>query len=374
MKRFKKLLTGLLTLALMAGLFGMGGTKDVQAATKPDKPVITVSETDEYGEVLVTISSTKNADGYRIYCKSNKDKKYRKLDTIAKDGTKTRKYTAKELPSGTYSFRVRAYSKASGKTVWSSYSKIAKIYVEDAATRARNERMNETAADEYPDLYALVEDGKLGLTMDDNSQIYFTLGTYDMVDKNLNYDDKKEMIEWLVLDYDEDEGKALLLSRYLIDIKPFNETYETGKICTWEECTLRTWLNEDFYSSAFNKSEQKIILRSDVRNHDNNDFGIGGGNDTKDRIFLLSEGEAKIGGYFNDINERKATLLDGTQKRWYLRSQGMVVMWHHKDYYNIAYVDNDGKNGYGEGFDTSNVRNSSDLYAVRPALWISMNP
>ncbi len=188
MKRFKKLLTGLLTLALMAGLFGMGGTKEVQAATKPDKPVITVSETDENGEVLVTISSTKNADGYRIYCKSNKDKKYRKLDTIAKDGTKTRKYTAKELTSGTYSFRVRAYSKASGKTVWSSYSKILKIYVEDAATRARNERMNETAADEYPDLYALVEDGKLGLTMDDNSRIYFTLGSYDLVDKNGNGD------------------------------------------------------------------------------------------------------------------------------------------------------------------------------------------
>ena len=371
MKSIQKLMAVLLALVLTIGLIGMSGAREAQAATKPDKPVITLSETDEYGEVQVTIGKTKNAEGYRIYCKSNKDKKYRKLDTISKDGTKERKYVAKDLKSGTYSFRVRAYSKASGKTVWSSYSKAVKIEVLDAATRARIERMNETAAEEYPDLYALVEDGKLGLTMSDDSQIYFTLGAYDMIDKNRNYDDKKEAIEWLVLDYDEDEGKALLLSRYVIDKKQFNtENVKT----TWEECTLRTWLNEDFYSSAFNKSEQKLILRSEVRNHDNTTEGVSGGNDTKDRIFLLSEAESADGKYFSNDNERLTTLYDGEKTVWWLRSRGVYHKYTSESYYSIMTVT------YRGNLSTDYIDSNSfstppaSHYGVRPALWINMNP
>ena len=30
-------------------------------------------------------------------------------------------------------------------------------------------------------------------------------------------------IEWIILDYREDEGRALLLSRYVLDAKPYND-------------------------------------------------------------------------------------------------------------------------------------------------------
>ncbi len=356
MKHRRRWIALLLALVIQTGLIGMAETNEVYAAVKPAQPEISLSETDNYGEVLVTISETKNADGYRIYCKSNKDKSYRKLDTIEKDGTKKRKYIAEGLASGLYSFRVKAYSKASGKTVWSGYSRIVKIDVIDAATRALNDLMNETASDKYPELYELVEKGLLGLTMSQDNQIYFTLGSFDMINGNGNYDGKKDTLEWIVIDYDEEEGKALLLSRYAIDKKSYNDTMSD---ITWETCTLRNWLNGDFYGNAFNASEQKMILFSEVRNQDKSTSGVSGGNDTKEKIFLLSYEETRDGEYFINATDRKATLYDGTSCWWWLRSPGSSSDC-------AAYV-------YSNG----DVR-SMDVYrnyvAVRPALWINLNP
>ena len=64
-------------------------------------------------------------------------------------------------------------------------------------------------------------------------------------------------IEWIVLDYDEKENKALLLSKYGLDVKPYNTEW-TG--ITWEKCTLRTWLNGEFLNKAFSAGEQSAIL------------------------------------------------------------------------------------------------------------------
>ena len=316
MKLTKKMLGLLLVAVMTVGLVSGLGYKEASAATKPGKPVIKLSETDEYGEVKITIEKTSNADGYRIFYKGQNDKSYTKLVELSKDGTKKRTFTAKNLESGVYSFRVRAYSKKSGKKVWGSFSKVVKIEVVDAASRAHDDRMHELAAELYPDLYTLVEDGKMGLTMTDDSFIYFTFGAYDMVDKNGNYDDKKETIEWIVVDYDEDEGKALLLSRYVVDTKPYNEI---NKGITWEECTLRSWLNESFLYNAFNKEEQKLIIKSDIKNNQNNEKGINGGNDTKDRVFLLSKSEAeKI-----PTSQIKGRLYNADSSYcWWLRTPG----------------------------------------------------
>lgn len=101
-----------------------------------------------------------------------------------------------------------------------------------------------------------------------------------------------EPIEWIVLDYDETNHKVLLLSRYGLDTKPFN----TGPTSTtWERCTLRSWMNNEFMNAAFSAEEQSYILITEV------DTGISQGysewhkfgeNDTQDRIFLLSYAEA----------------------------------------------------------------------------------
>ncbi|MCR5685036.1 MAG: fibronectin type III domain-containing protein [Lachnospiraceae bacterium] len=330
MKKIKVLLAAVLTFALVVGMFGAKGAGEVRAAEKPGAPEVKVSETDNYGEVRITIASTRYVDGYRIFVKAPGAKKYSKLADIDKKGTKKRTYDAENLSSGTYSFRVRAYSKASGKTVWGSFSKVVKIDVVDAKTRAHSARMKEIAAEEYPDLYALVEDGKLGLTMDDSSNVYFTLGSYDMIDRNGNR--KEQDIEWICLDYDEDEGAALFISRYVVDREYYHNEFD---YITWEECELRSWLNEDFLYEAFSENERKnLILQTEVVNDLNNSYGINGGEDTKDRIFLLSYNEANYYGIYG------ATLFDGTKISYLLRSPGKTQKY-------IAYVTEGGSKREG---------------------------
>lgn len=58
----------------------------------------------------------------------------------------------------------------------------------------------------------------------------------------------KEDIEWLVLDKQDD--KILVVSKYALDSKAYNENSED---ITWEDCTLRIWLNNDFMDNAFSE-------------------------------------------------------------------------------------------------------------------------
>lgn len=90
-------------------------------------------------------------------------------------------------------------------------------------------------------------------------------------------------IWWEVIAVDGD--RALVTSRNSVDWKLFNEQYEN---VTWETSTLRNWLNDTFYNSTFNSEEQSKIFTTTVENPDNPDSGVDGGNNTEDRLFLLS--------------------------------------------------------------------------------------
>ena len=135
-------------------------------------------------------------------------------------------------------------------------------------------------------------------------------------------------IEWLVLDNDGET--ALLISRYALDIKPYNEKYEST---TWETCTLRGWLNNEFFNKAFSAEEKQSILQSDVSADKNPKYSTNPGNATKDNVFLLSVVEANK--FFKSNDARKCALTDyasyalqqkgyhdGTFCWWWLRSPG----------------------------------------------------
>ena len=93
----------------------------------------------------------------------------------------------------------------------------------------------------------------------------------------------KEPIEWIVLS---NSGSELfVLSKYGLSNKMYNTDWV---FVTWEECTLRKWLNEVFYNVAFSETDKKLIKKTKVKNTDNPEYGTSGGNDTKDRVFLLS--------------------------------------------------------------------------------------
>lgn len=206
-------------------------------------------------------------------------------------------------------------------------------------------------------------------------------------------------IEWLVLDVR--DGKALLLSRYGLDAKPYHNTW---KKVTWKDCSLRAWLNSSFMQNAFTSSEQNRILLTDVDNSAGQGFNYSsvydlprrdtGGADTQDQLFLLSYAEAYryMGGISHSresmpISNMKARVQptdyaiargaysSGTNKvpyqfytedrafsgEWWLRSPG----------YSLDEASMVGANGY-LGCSAVDCSLRLDLCCVRPAMWISL--
>lgn len=139
-------------------------------------------------------------------------------------------------------------------------------------------------------------------------------------------DGTEKPIEWIVM---KNEGnQVLLLSKYVLDAKSYNEEWED---VTWETSDIRQWLNNEFYTAAFNKSEKAKIQTSLIKNEDNSEHGTSGGNDTEDKVFLLSEKEAET--LFSNDDERIAKATEYAEKSgvyvneekaayWWLRSPG----------------------------------------------------
>ena len=116
-----------------------------------------------------------------------------------------------------------------------------------------------------------------------NDEGYMVFGAYEQDGDETN---GPEPIEWEVLE--SNANGTFLVSRYLLDAQPYNEEDEN---VTWESCTLRSWLNGEFMNKAFTPAEQAVIKTVNVTNPDNPYYGTEGGNDTQDRIFLLSAEE-----------------------------------------------------------------------------------
>lgn len=119
-----------------------------------------------------------------------------------------------------------------------------------------------------------------------------------------------------------------MISKYALDCQPYNEVY---KSVTWETCTLRKWLNDEFINEAFSKNEQAYIPTATVPAHKNPEYDTDPGKATKDKVFLLSAVEAEK--YFSSDNERKckatyyaeangASVTSNRYSSWLLRSPG----------------------------------------------------
>ena len=111
-------------------------------------------------------------------------------------------------------------------------------------------------------------------------------GSYPQSDASGNI---KDPIEWIVLD--RKDNKALLMSKYILDCKAYEHDKENAKFTYWEVCSLRKWLNEDFYNKAFNNEEKKKIMPTHLNNEPKRENEYGG-NDTDDKIFCLNPNDA----------------------------------------------------------------------------------
>lgn len=153
-------------------------------------------------------------------------------------------------------------------------------------------------------MYSFDDDPPAGLRVGD----YVFFGSYEQD----NLSSQKEDIEWLVLDIRDD--KALILSRYILDAIPYNSKL---KSITWEDCTLRQWLNSTFKNTAFTSAQQRSIVSATIQNGRNEEYNIPGGASTRDQIFLLSYDDATS--YFWGNSERQTVGTD------YARAHGVYV-------------------------------------------------
>ncbi|MBQ4297717.1 MAG: serine/threonine protein kinase, partial [Clostridia bacterium] len=187
----------------------------------------------------------------------------------------------------------------------------------------------------------------------------YKFGSYEQNNKT---SDGKEEIEWIVLEKD---GKFLLLiSKYALECQQYN-TSDTN--VTWETCSLRKWLNGTFINNAFSTAEQNMIQSTTVTADINPSYSTSPGNNTTDKVFLLSI--AEVNKYFSSDNARQCQgtaycYAQGAYKasnggRWWLRSPGFYS-------HCAAYVLYDG----------SVSRSGDDVTrgdsGVRPALWINL--
>ena len=182
----------------------------------------------------------------------------------------------------------------------------------------------------------------------------------------------KEPIKWRVLSVNGND--AFLLADQNLDAKPYNEKYTD---VTWATCTLRTWLNDTFLNTAFTSAEQAAIKNTTVVNDDNPYHGTEGGENTTDKVYLLSIAEASNTAYgFNGdsgmgsetrvatntayVAGKDGMSAVGEADWWWLRSPGDGSSY-------ASYV-----NSIGCGCDYGGDVDGGNL-AVRPALHLNLS-
>ena len=120
----------------------------------------------------------------------------------------------------------------------------------------------------------------------------------------------------------------MLISRYALDCKPYND--EKTDV-TWETSTLRKWLNGEFMDTAFSAEDQERIQTTQVPAGENSRYSTDPGGDTRDKVFLLSIDEANT--LFDGAAARQckptifaqaqgASVAQNGNTWWWLRSPG----------------------------------------------------
>ena len=193
-----------------------------------------------------------------------------------------------------------------------------------------------------------------------------------------------EAIEWRVLDKKGDE--VLLISEYGLDAQPYDTSGK--KRVLWKDSTIRKWLNDDFYNSAFTEDEKENIVLSFSEGFEkkNDSSRLEGGKpyyhlerETEDKIFLLSytemceyfDPDPKKGSYFDfqyGYDEVLCYPTEYAKQQLYMLNVKDACGWWLAD----CFYDSDGVgviSGYGQA--QREILLNSSRYAVRPAMWVT---
>lgn len=192
---------------------------------------------------------------------------------------------------------------------------------------------------------------------------------------------------WRVLDVNGD--KAFLLADRMPDSIPFNDSDE--EVC-WSSSTLRACLNgyegfegNGFIDRAFTADEKDAILVTSLKNSPNQSYGTSSGEDTKDKIFILSNAEvfeSSVAGKYGFDASRD---FDDPAKRFTSSTYAkfMGAWWSPVDAYagnSFWFMRNNGYTSrsvtyicdFGFVYSRGTLVTCSDA-AVLPAMWVDLN-
>ena len=204
---------------------------------------------------------------------------------------------------------------------------------------------------------------------DRNGKNYWLFGSYPQGKSGEN-----EPIQWVELK--REEGSILLISRFVLDTKPYNEEW---KAITWAESSIRHWLNgkrkDDFPQIAFSQEEWEQISQSSIFPSGNPSFATDPGTETTDKVFLISIQDAMDARLFTSDEGRRCAPTEHAKKKawtsdefiadgaptclWWLRSPGGISS-------SASDINHDGTVG------TIGLNVHSGWVGVRPAIWVKL--
>lgn len=146
---------------------------------------------------------------------------------------------------------------------------------------------------------------------------------------NTTYYFRYEPLEWRVLDAKE----GLIVCNSVIDSQAYNNySLESDMECygdssksyyanNWPKTSIRKWLNEDFYSTAFSSDEQAKIVETALKTPAKEDSRYDSP-DSKDKVFLLTYDDTLNSAYGFTSDDDPAKQLKPTD---YAQCQGCSV-------------------------------------------------
>ncbi|MCL2638558.1 MAG: DUF6273 domain-containing protein [Oscillospiraceae bacterium] len=181
---------------------------------------------------------------------------------------------------------------------------------------------------------------------------------------------------WQVLEVR--DGKALIITNELIENRAYHNDWVD---VTWENSSMRAYLNGEFFNS-FTAANRAKIADTQVVNSSNPWYETSGGNNTTDKIFLLSIDEVLK--YFGDSGQLASR---PKENNWFISDEYNAdrITRHIDDDYNSEdsgnwwWLRSPGENNINAAF----VFDDGILYidgyycysrflSVRPAMWITL--
>ena len=199
----------------------------------------------------------------------------------------------------------------------------------------------------------------------------FFMGQFE---QDNNTDNGTEPIEWTVLDLK--DGKAFVVSKKILIYKPFSEKENVA----WENSTIRQWLNNDFYNTAFSDEEKVRVIETKQKGIQSNtvfwdrDYAVLTPHYSFDKVTLLSSDE--VSQYFSsDDTDLDAEYTDYAVAQRQTSSNGIVSEWLLRSPFMIGHGDTARcSSAYYRWGNTLTISTlsawQSNDFSIRPAMWV----